>query len=58
VWDGAISGVPLQISPNSTGKIDDPMTFGYGIDATGSSVQKSTLRNKYLLLTPKGQPTA
>jgi hypothetical protein len=29
--------IPLQMSENRTAKIDDPMSFGYGIDATGSA---------------------
>jgi hypothetical protein len=29
--------IPLQMSANRTAKIDRPMTFGYGIDATASA---------------------
>jgi hypothetical protein len=54
VWDVVIFRIPLQMSENRTAKIDGPMTFGYGIDATDSGVQKSTVRNKHLLLMPKG----
>jgi hypothetical protein len=36
LWD-VIFGIPLQSSENRTIKIDDPMTFGYGIDATDSA---------------------
>jgi hypothetical protein len=54
VWDVVIFRIPLQMSENRTAKINGPMTFGYGIDATDSGVQKSTVRNKHLLLTPKG----
>jgi hypothetical protein len=37
VWDVAIFRIPLQMSENRTAKIDGPMTFCYGIDATGSA---------------------
>jgi hypothetical protein len=37
VWDAVIFRIPLQMSENRTAKIDDPMTFGYGIDATDSA---------------------
>jgi hypothetical protein len=36
VWDGVIFRIPWKISENKTAKIDGPMTFGYGIDATYS----------------------
>jgi hypothetical protein len=57
VWDFVIFRIPLQMSENGAAKIDDPMTFGYGIDATDSACKKSTVRNKHLLLTPKGRPS-
>jgi hypothetical protein len=37
VWDVVIFRIPLQMSENRTAKIDGPMTFGYGIDATDSA---------------------
>jgi hypothetical protein len=37
VWDVVIFRIPLQMSANRTAKIDRPMTFGYGIDATDSA---------------------
>jgi hypothetical protein len=37
VWDFVIFRIPLQMSENGAAKIDDPMTFGYGIDATDSA---------------------
>jgi hypothetical protein len=37
VWDVVIFRIPLQMSANRTAKIDGPMTFGYGIDATDSA---------------------
>jgi hypothetical protein len=37
VWDVVIVRIPLQMSTNRTAKIDGPMTFGYGIDATDSA---------------------
>jgi hypothetical protein len=37
VWHVVIFRIPLQISANRTAKIDGPMTFGYGIDATDSA---------------------
>jgi hypothetical protein len=36
VWDAVIFRILWQRSENRTAKIDDPMTFGYGIDATES----------------------
>src|SRR5215472_4262978 len=36
-WDAVIFQIPLQMSEDRTAKIDDPMTFGYGIDATDSA---------------------
>jgi hypothetical protein len=33
----AIFRIPLQMSESGTAKIDGPMTFGYGIDATDSA---------------------
>jgi hypothetical protein len=47
VWDVVIFRIPLQMSENRTAKIDDPMTFGHGIDATDSACKKSTARNKH-----------
>jgi hypothetical protein len=40
VWDVVIFRIPLQMSENRTAKIDGPMTFGYGIDATDSACKK------------------
>jgi hypothetical protein len=37
VWDVFIFRIPLQMGENGTAKIDGPMTFGYGIDATDSA---------------------
>jgi hypothetical protein len=37
VWDAVIFRIHLQMSENRTAKIDGPMTFGYGIDATDSA---------------------
>jgi hypothetical protein len=37
VWDVVIFRIPLHMSANTTAKIDRPMTFGYGIDATDSA---------------------
>jgi len=54
VWDAVIFRIHLQMSENRTAKIDGPMTFGYGIDATDSGVQKSTARNKHVLRRPDG----
>jgi hypothetical protein len=36
VWDVVIFRILLQMSENRMAKIDGPMTFDYGIDATGS----------------------
>jgi hypothetical protein len=33
-WDVVILRIPLQMNETRTAKIDGPMTFGYGIDAT------------------------
>jgi hypothetical protein len=48
VWDVAIFRIPLQMSKNRTVKIDDPMTFGYGIDATDSA---ATMNSKWAVAT-------
>src|SRR5215831_18552652 len=37
VWDVVIFQIPLKMSENTTAKIDGPITFGYGIDATESA---------------------
>jgi hypothetical protein len=37
VWYVVIFRIPLQKSENRTAKLDGPMTFGYGIDATDSA---------------------
>jgi hypothetical protein len=45
VWDVVIFQIPLKMSENTTAKIDGPITFGYGTDATEPACKKSTVRN-------------
>jgi hypothetical protein len=50
VWDAVTFRILLQMSENRTAKIDGPMTFGYGIDATGSARKNQRCRTNICFL--------